>query len=154
ARSKCIGDGADHAQLIWTRQGDPAGTSRMPQDLFINFNAESLLPHGVASDLSLGTSGQPFAVPHSAPFFGVNNYGTGPLEIEAVELWDEFLIDGGVDGGGPNGGFFQACLAGTTTNCNAFAWDADGGDPNAAAPFVLPGTTNQSMPTQKQLGSL
>jgi hypothetical protein len=154
ARSKCVEDGADHAQLVWTRQGDPAGTTRMPQDLFINFNAQSLLPHGVPSNLALGTLNQPFAVPHSAQFFGVNNGGTGPLEVDAVELWDEFLVDGG-GGTGPNGGFFQACLAGTTTNCNAFAWDTtDGGDPNQHAPYVLAGTPNQSMPTQQVLGSL
>lgn len=154
ANSRCIEDGADHAQLIWTRQGDPAGTNRMPQDLFINFNAQSLLPHGVASNLSLGTLNQPFAVPHSATFYGVNNSGTGPLEVDAVELWDEFLVDGG-GGTGPNGGFFQACLASTTTNCNAFAWDsADGGDPNVHAPYVLAGTPNLSMPTQQVLGSL
>ena len=155
ATSLCREDGADQARVIWTRQGDPSGTSRMPQTLFVNFNAQSQLPRGVSSGWSCGSAASPATPPCESTFYGVNNAGDAPLSVQAVELWEEFLVDGGVDGGGPNGGYFQPCaIAGPGSPCEAFPWDPDGGDPNTAAPHVLAPTSNPSMPTQQAIGAL
>lgn len=165
ATSRCREDAADQARIVWTRQGDPTGTTRMPGTLFMTMSAASQLPRAVTSDWSCGTSSSPASVPCSAPFFGVNNAGDAPLKVNAVELWEEFpSTDAGIDAGGPNGGFFQPCSAntpGSGSPCDAFVWlrsldggTADGGDPNQYAPHTLAASTNPSLPTQKQLGVL
>lgn len=155
ATSRCREDAADQAFLLWTRQGEPGGTNRLPGTLFLNFSASSQLPRAVNSDWSCGTSASPATLPCEAPFFGVNNGGDAPLKITKVELWQEFSPTFG-DGGGPTGGIFQACdPMNPSGDCAAFTWKkVDGGDPNQYAPHSLAATTSPSSPTQKQIGRL
>jgi hypothetical protein len=161
ASSLCREDGADQARVSWTRQaqadaGELLGNNRMPGSLFMTIRAASQLPRAVTSDWSCGTASSPATVPCNAPFFGASNAGDAPLKITKVELWEEFpSLDGG-DAGGPTGGFFQPCVAGSPGSpCEVFVWDkGDGGDPNQYAPHSLNPTTNPNQPTQRQLGSL
>ncbi len=155
ATSRCRDDAADQVQVLWTRQGEPAGTSRMPGSLFLTLSASSQLPRAVNSDWSCGTSGSPATLPCDAPFFGVNNGGDAPLKVTKVELWQEFNQSFG-DGGGPTGGIFQMCdPMNPAGDCAAFTWkNIDGGNPNQYAPHSLPATTNPSQPTQIPIGRL
>jgi hypothetical protein len=158
ATSRCREDAADQARIIWTRQGDPTGSSRMPGTLFMTMSAASQLPRAVSSDWSCGTSSSPATVPCSAPFFGVNNAGDAPLHVTQVKLFEEFAGPPGQDAGGPNGGFFQDCALntpGSGSPCDAFIWAlVDGGNPNQFAPHTLAAASSPSVPTQKQLGQL
>ncbi|MBS1151395.1 MAG: hypothetical protein H6Q89_3093, partial [Myxococcaceae bacterium] len=160
ASSRCRDDGADQAQIFWTRQaqndaGEPAGSNRMPGTLFMTLSASSRLPHADPSNWSCGTAGSPATLPCDAPFFGVNNGGDAPLKVTKVELWQEFSQAFG-DGGGPTGGIFQICDPGNPSGeCAAFTWkNIDGGNPNQYAPHSLAPTNNPINPTQIQLGRL
>ena len=155
ATSLCRDDAADQARVLWTRQGEPTGTTRMPGTLFLTLSGSSQLPRAVNSDWSCGTMGSPATLPCEAPFFGVNNGGDAPLKVTQVELWQEFPLTFG-DGGGPTGGIFQACdPMNPSGDCAAFKWkQIDGGDPNQYAPHTLAAATSPSQPTQIVLGRL
>lgn len=157
--SYCREDSADQARILWTRQGEPAGTSRQPGTMFLTLTGASRLPRGLPADLGFGAPGSPATVPFSQDFIGVVNAGDAPLIVTAVELWEELLPpptgpDGGaLDGGGPNGGIFQLCGANLNSDCARFAWTTDGGDPNLRAPLVLDAGT-ATTPSQAVLGRL
>lgn len=145
ARSACREDAADQARVLWTRQGEPPGSTRLPQTLIVNLTGQSLLPRGVPQDISMTG-----VVPLSADFYGVGNAGDAPLWVQSVSLWQaEFLPDGG-RGTVP----FEPCDDQSTGDCRFFHWSADGGDPNAGLPKSLPGTSNTSVPTRQVLGKI
>jgi hypothetical protein len=145
ARSECRQDAADQARVVWTRQGEPSGTSRPPQTLIVNFTGQSLLPRGVPQDITMSGT-----VPVTAEFNGVGNAGDAPLRVRQVALWQsEFLVDGG-RGDVP----YERCEATSTGDCRFFHWTSDGGDPNLRLPLVLPGTPNTSAPTRVALGRI
>lgn len=143
ARSACRDDAADQARVLWTRQGEPTGTSRLPQTLILNLTGQSLLPRGVPQDVTLtGT------VPMVSDFYGVGNAGDSPLEVRAISLWQaEYLANGG-RGTEP----YELCEAGSSGDCRFFFWAA--GDPNATLPRTLAGTSSPSNPTRQVLGQL
>lgn len=145
ARSNCREDAADQARVLWTRQGEPVGATRMPQTLILNLTGQSLLPRGVPQDITMtGT------VTLTADFYGVGNAGDSPLQVRSVSMWQaEFLLDGG-RGQVP----FEQCDPMSTGDCRFFHWSTDGGDPNLRLPRSLAGTTNTSVPTREVLGKI
>jgi hypothetical protein len=144
-RSGCREDAADQARMLWTRQGEPLGSARMPQTLIANFTGQSLLPRGVPQDITMSGT-----VTLSADFYGVGNAGDAPLVVQSVGLWQpEFLVDGG-RGTTP----FEQCDELSTGDCRFFHWSTDGGNPSARLPLTLSGTTNTSVPTRQVLGRL
>lgn len=145
ARSACREDAADQARVLWTRQGEPVGSTRLPQTLILNLTGQSLLPRGVPQDITMtGT------VTLTADFYGVGNAGDAPLLVQNISLWQpEFLVDGG-RGTVP----FELCDDLSTGDCRFFHWSADGGDPNGGLPKSLAGTSNTSVPTRQVLGKI
>ncbi|MCC6334475.1 MAG: choice-of-anchor D domain-containing protein [Myxococcales bacterium] len=145
ARSGCREDAADQARVLWTRQGEPSGSSRPPQTLIVNLTGQSLLPRGVPQDITMmGT------VPLTAEFYGAGNAGDAPLQARTVSLWQaEYLLDGG-RGNVP----YELCDSTSTGDCRFFNWAPDGGDPALRLPLTLAGTPNASVPTRVAMGRL
>ena len=145
ARSGCREDAADQARVLWTRQGEPVGATRLPQTIIVNLTGQSLLPRGVPQDITMtGT------VTLSADFYGVGNAGDAPLDVRQVSLWQaEYLVDGG-RGDVP----YELCDSTSTGDCRFFHWSVDGGDPNQRLPRSLPGTSNTSVPVRAVLGRI
>lgn len=137
-RSWCKDDTSDDARIIWTRQGDPVGTTREPGTLSVFFNGRSQLPNAKPVDGTFATTGAA-ALP-SLKSFEIENQGDAPMTVSRVELWQEFLVDGGSDAGGPNGGFFFPCEENDPGACSRYVWDGDAGDPNRQQHTVPPGT--------------
>ncbi|MHB8875358.1 MAG: choice-of-anchor D domain-containing protein [Myxococcaceae bacterium] len=161
ARSRCREEASDLARVVWTRQSLDGGlepASHTPTTILLTADGTSKLPHAVNSDWSCGAVGQPQQVPCHYIFYGVNNSGDAPLQVTAVELWEETptAADSGIqDAGGPNGGYFAPCTANPYGSCAQFAWEAsDGGDPNQYAPHALAAAVTPGPPTQKVLGTL
>lgn len=142
--SSCVEDGADQAQVIWTRQGEPGGTNRLPVSLFATIRGASQLPRGVPQDINITAT-----IPGRAPFIGTVNQGTAPLRILKVELAQrDFLADGGRSAG-PD---LLCSNSGGTADCGVFSWDTNG-DPNALLPVVLP-PVDAGMASPRQLGTV
>lgn len=135
ATSRCPGDSADQANVILTRQGEPA--THQPTLLLATFSGSSALPDAQPSSVSTNPSAN--QLPVSIPFVGTINRGTASMDVNAVALYEE-LLDAGA-GSGPNGGVLVACgpTPPVTSECSGFAWSTDGGDPNLRTPItVLP----------------
>jgi hypothetical protein len=147
ARSACREDAADQARVLWTRQGEPVGTNRVPSSLILNLTGSSLLPRGVQQDIVMSGT-----VPLKVDFIGVGNAGDAPLRIDDIKLYQaEFLADGG-RGAGPDFAT-GVCDEFASFDCRFFGWD-DGGVPNARLPRTLAGTNNVSVPVKEPLGRL
>lgn len=157
ATSRCREDVADVAQILWSRQGEPVGTTRAPGTMFLTLSGKSQLPRGLSADMGYGSQGSPATVPFSQDFIGAVNAGDAPLVISAVELWEELpnvFADAGVpDAGGPTGGIFQLCGSNQNSDCARFAWTTDGGDPNLRVPLVID-AGSATTPAQAVLGRL
>jgi Abnormal spindle-like microcephaly-assoc'd, ASPM-SPD-2-Hydin len=156
--SLCREDAADQARVLWTRQGEPAGTTRAPGTMFLTITGASKLPRGLPADMGFGAAGSPATVPFSQDFVGTVNAGDAPLVVNAVELWEElpspFPADSGMaDAGGPNGGIFQPCGPSLNSDCARFAWTTDGGDPNLRTPFIVD-AGSATTPAQAVMGRL
>ena len=162
--SYCRAEGADQAQVLWTRQ-DPATTMpvRTPGTLFATLTGGSLLPSAQPKTVTIGQPGQPASVPLASaiPVELVSNEGIAPLTLNSVELWEElpaYLPDGGTyDGGGPEGGILQICTASSTNNefsdCSRFRW-APGQAPSNLLPITLDGGASMTMPSQAVVGRM
>ncbi|MBK7862764.1 MAG: choice-of-anchor D domain-containing protein [Archangiaceae bacterium] len=160
AASQCLDEGADQAQVLWTRQGP---TGRTPATLFATLTGTSLLPNAKPKPVNIGQPQQPADVPFTTPLGVelVTNQGQAPLTISAVELWEElpaYLADGGTyDGGGPEGGILSRCNPASPTysdsDCARFQW-APGQDPASLLPLTLDGGASAARPTQATLGKL
>jgi hypothetical protein len=148
ARSSCREDAADQARVLWTRQGEPAGTNRPPSSLILNLTGNSLLPRGVPQDITMSGT-----VPLKGDFFGVGNAGEAPLRVTGIQLYQaDFLPDAGRSAG-PD--FATGlCDATASFDCRFFSWDPDGGVPSAVLPKTLAGTTNTSVPVRELLGRI
>lgn len=134
ARSACRGgDDSDLATVLWTRQGEPAGTSRLPSSLVATLTGASLLsapePNGVTF-----TGNSP--VPQDVTL--VSNTGDGPVRLLAASLWQS--SDGGLV---PD----QPCASATSGSCQYFAWLS-----GPTLPVLLEGTTGGRV--QKQVGRI
>ncbi len=143
--SRCRDDAADQVQLFWLRQGEPAGTTRLPQALTLIFTGQSLLPRGVPSDVNITLSGQVTSVGQDYP--GLLNVGDAPLTIRSAQLWQaEFFGDGG-RGPGP----FEECVPGqlSSGDCPYFFWAAP-----PSVPTTLAGTPQASAPVSRVLGRI
>ncbi|MBX7115867.1 MAG: choice-of-anchor D domain-containing protein [Myxococcaceae bacterium] len=153
ARSRCKDEGSDQATVLWSRRGDPVGTSRMPSTFFVTLGGKSKLPHGEPSAWGCGSPTSGASVPCEAEFFGVTNSGDAPLVVRQVDFYEEVLVSG-VDGGGPQGGFLQPCdFSNPFSDCQRFGWAAtDGGDPNQYAPHVIAASAGPSAPGKQVLG--
>lgn len=144
ARSACREDAADQARVLFTRQGEPAGTMRTPQTLILNLTGQSVLPRGVPQDIVMNGT-----VPLTVDFLGVGNAGEAPLRVTQVSLWQaEFLLDGG-----RSTTPYELCDPMSTGDCRFFHW-APGNDPNTTLPRSLAGTPNVSVPTREILGRI
>lgn len=137
ATSACTRDAADQARVIWTRQGEPLGTTRPPGTLIFTLTGKSLLPSPQANPFTF--TGNP-PVPQDVTL--VSNSGDGPMRVTAVALWQS--ADGGASPGVP-------CAQVDAGPCRYFSW-AD--DPAARLPLVLEGTPTPSAPVAKVLGRL
>ena len=146
-RSVCPNDTSDQAFVIWTRQGEPSGSTRLPQSLFFTLDGTSLLPKGVNHDDRCTASGSVGTCEMS--FVGVASAGTAPLRVTRVTLWQgEPLADGGF-GAVP----FEQCGPTSGGNCPMFDF-APGLDPNRLLPLTLPGVPNANNPASQVLGTL
>lgn len=144
-RSVCPNDTSDQAFVIWTRQGEPSGTTRLPQSLFFTLNGTSLLPRGVNNDGTCAPSGTSATCQWA---FTVGSAGPAPLRITRVSLWQgEPLADGGF---GPVP--FEQCAPGSGGNCPMFDF-APGQDPNRLLPLTLAGVPD-GVPVYHALGTL
>ncbi len=143
-RSHCAVDAADQARVVWTRQGEPAGTTRAPGTLILNLTGQSQLPKGVSQDITFNAT-----PPVEQDFKGLGNAGDAPLTVTGVALWMGAANDAGVRGTTPG----EACTAASTGDCAMFSWAPDAG-PLGALPVVLAGTTNPSAPTTQVLGRI
>ena len=161
ANSHCRAEASDQAQLFWTRQGEPI--TRTPSTIVMTLTGKSRLPAAKDSPLNLGTQAQPVNVPFatSVPFTGVINQGNAPLTVRQLRLYEEIFVqdvDGGnIDGGGPRGGFFQACNPASSTfldsDCARFNWDPVAGNPAVLLPLVLDAGSPQA-PASATIGKL
>jgi hypothetical protein len=160
AASQCLDEGADQAQILWTRQG-PLG--RNPSTLFATLTGTSLLPNAKPKPVNLGQALQPYEVPSPTPVPVelVTNQGAAPLTLTSVEMWEElpaYLPDGGTyDGGGPEGGILSLCNPASPTyqdsDCARFQW-APGQSPGQYLPATLDGGATASNPTLTTVGKL
>jgi hypothetical protein len=147
ATSRCPGEGADQATVIWTRQ-DPIGVNHPPQTLLMTLSGTSLLPAAKPVSINIGAQSFPSTAPVFQPVELVTNEGAGPLTLSAVALYDEVgcvLSDGGMT----DGGCLSSCATSSSANCKGFGW-LDGGAP------VLPVWLDAGvpMPTKQVLGQL
>lgn len=146
-RSVCPNDTSDQAFVIWTRQGEPSGTTRLPQSLFFTLNGTSLLPKGVNHNDGCTVGGS--AATCEMSFVGVASAGTAPLRVTRVTLWQGEPL--------PSGGFgpvpFEQCGPTSGGNCPMFDF-APGQDPNRLLPLTLPGVPNAGNPASQVLGTL
>jgi hypothetical protein len=136
ARSACRGgDDSDIATVLWTRQGEPAGTMRLPSSLVATLTGASLLaapePNGVTFT---GNSPMPQDVTL------VSNTGDGPVRLLSAALWQS--SDGGLVPDEP-------CSMVMSGSCQFFTWLA-----GPTLPVVLEGTTAPGGRVQKQVGRL
>lgn len=143
--SQCRDDGADQVQLFWLRQGEPVGTSRMPQSFTAVLTGQSLLPRGVPFDLNIMLGGQ--VTNATQPYQGLSNIGDAPLTIRSATFWQgELFIDGGI-GAVPfeecSGDPFQAGA------CPFFKWGVA-----PTLPTTLAGTPNPMMPVNRAVGQI
>ena len=141
-RSNCRSDGSDQARIVWTRQGEPASTMRLPQSLVLNMTGQSQLPRASNQDINImGT------VPQTLDFKGVANGGDAPLRVTGVGFYQaEYLTDGG-RGTEP----FEFCDPQTTGDCAVFSWEP-GREP--VLPFTLAGTNMPSNPVTKVMSRI
>lgn len=158
ANSHCRLEATDQAQVFWSRQGEP--TSRMPQTIVMTVTGSSRLPAAKEEPLNIGTEGQPQNMPlaASSPFYGVDNFGSAPLTVSSVALYEEVFDAGVPDAGGPLGGLLKACdplsPGYEDSPCARFTWDsADGGDPSGAVPLTIAAATPAG-PGRQVLGRL
>lgn len=154
ATSRCTGEGADQATVVWTRQ-DPLGSTHMPQTLLLTLTGGSLLPAAKPKPVNIGQANAPAAIPFTTPISVelVTNEGQAPLTLTAVDLYEEVgcaLADGGMS----DGGCMSSCAtAGMNSPCKGFIW-ADGGVPSQLLPVTLDGGANAGTPSQKVIGKL
>jgi hypothetical protein len=145
ARSACREDAADQARVLWTRQGEPAGSNRPPSSFFLSLTGGSLLPRGVPQDITMSGT-----LPLKEGFFGVGSAGEAPLRVTDISLYQAaFLADGGRSAGPDLANGLCDPLA--QFDCRLFSWD-DGGVP--ALPRTLAGTSNTSVPVKALLGRI
>ncbi len=136
ARSACkAGDASDIATVVWTRQGEPAGTMRRPGSLLATLTGASMLaspePNGVTFT---GNSPQPQDVTL------VSNTGDGPVRLLAAALWQS--SDGGLVPDEP-------CSTAVGGSCQYFAWVQ-----GPTLPVLLEGTTVPGGRVQQQVGRI
>ncbi len=151
ATSRCANEATDQARVLWNRQGDPV--SRAPQNILMFIDGTSKLPKAVAADWNC-TSQCVSAPCCRAPFYGVSNAGTAPLEVRAVQLFEAGL-DGGFDPTLPIPCDPDNPVPGGS--CVQFKWEPPdgGGDPNRRLPIVLDAGNPPTVPqVQAQLGML
>ncbi len=143
-RSNCRLDASDQARVVFTRQGEPLGTMRLPQSLIVNVTGQSRLPRAGNQDVTMmGT------VPQTVDFKGVANGGDAPLRITGVSTWQaEYLADGG-RGTQP----FEVCDPSSTGDCAVFSWEP-GHDPASILPLTLAGTNMPTNPVATILGRM
>lgn len=135
ATSACrSGDDSDLSTIIWTRQLEPAGTTRQPAAMFASLTGSSLLSNPEPYAITF-TGNQP--APQTVNL--VSNTGPGPLQVTGVSL--RYAPDGGAV---PT----ADCAGVTDAPCVYFAW-LDGG---AALPVVLEGA--RPLPVSKPLRDL
>lgn len=142
--SNCRDDGADQAQVFWTRQGEPPATNRLPQAAVVILTGQSSLPRGVPFDLNITLGGMVTSV--SQPYNGISNLGDAPLTLRGGTIWQgEFLLDGGT-GATP----FEECQPDSTAGACAFFWWAT----PPTFPQTLSGTPVASQPVTRVLGQI
>lgn len=143
--SNCLQDAADQAQIIWTKQGEPA--TRPPPSLFLTLTGESRLPRGVPQDVSLQGS-----IPTQVAFLGAGNAGPAPLTLTGVEL---FQTDELPDGGRSAEPTLACVLAAPGQDCSFFSW-APGQDPTVNVTATTPVNLPPSVvgPTTRTIGQL
>ncbi|MGV3620062.1 MAG: choice-of-anchor D domain-containing protein [Archangium sp.] len=136
ARSACRGgDDSDLSPIIWTRQGEPIGTSRTPSTMLATLSGTSVLANPEPFPITF-TGNRP--VPIEARL--VSNVGDGPVELLSVSLRQSF------DGGSvPD----QDCAGVDAGPCIYFSW-VDG----PTLPTLLEGTTVINQPVDKVLGRI
>lgn len=141
--SQCRDDGADQAQIFWSRQNEPGGTNRLPQSIVMILTGQSLLPRGVTSDINIALGGMSTSVVQ--PYNGLSNLGDAPLTVRTAQLWQgEFFLDGGT-GSVP----FEECLLGAGGACRFFWWSTP-----PVLPTTLAGTPTPTQPVSRVLGQL
>lgn len=136
ARSACRGgDDSDLSTIVWTRQGEPLGTTRAPTVMLATLTGASVLADPEPYPITF-TGNSPLPIDARL----VSNVGDGPVELRTVTLRQS--SDGGntpdVD-----------CAAVDAGPCVYFAWVAG---PNL--PTVLEGTRVLGQPVDKVLGRI
>jgi hypothetical protein len=140
ATSECQQDAADLAQVIWTRQGEPAITNRQPSMLVATLTGQSRLPEAVPEPLNFTIVGT--ALPSANDFRGLGNRGTATFQVTDVVLYEVVDPTPGQSCKGPDAGVFSPCdHSNPLSDCYHFAW-ADGGVPNDSAPHTIPFSTD------------
>jgi hypothetical protein len=142
--SQCRDDGADQAQIFWTRQNEPLGTNRLPQAFVVILNGQSLLPRGVPSDLNISLTGQVNSVAQN--YNGLSNLGDAPLTIRTAQIWQGDTYPDGGTGAEP----FEECVPGAGSGaCRFFWWSTP-----PTLPAQLNGTSSPSQPVSRVLGQI
>lgn len=162
ASSRCLAEGADQAQVLWTRQDPPTTMpARLPATLFATLTGNSLLPNAKPIPVNLGQAMSPAPAPTQITLELVLNQGQAPLTLTSVELWEElpaFLPDGGsYDGGGPEGGILSMCNPSSPvyadSDCARFQW-VPNESPARYLPVTLDGGATAQNPSKTVVGKM
>lgn len=135
ARSRCRDDGADLATVVWTRQGDADGKTRLPGAMLATLTGSSILSAPVPYPVTFTGN---VVTPQEVSL--VSNTGDGPVELKAVDLWQS--NDGGAT---PH----VRCHDAVGGPCQYFSWVS-----GPTLPVRLAGTTSPGVRVSQVLGQL
>lgn len=136
ARSACRGgDDSDLSTIIWTRQGEPLGTTRAPGTMLATLTGASILSNPEPFPITF-TGNRPLPIDARL----VSNTGDGPVRLLSVSLQQS--SDGGTT---PD----TDCASVDAGPCTFFTW-VDG----PTLPVLLEGTNVPSDPVDKLIGRI
>lgn len=125
-RSICrTGDASDLSTILWARQGEPLGTTRLPNSLVATLSGTSRLSNPQPNMVTF-TGNRP--APQVVTL--VSNTGDGPVDVLSAELWQSS------DGGSvPD----EPCATAVSGPCTHYAWTVPPALPVRLGPATMAG---------------